>query len=331
MTSPARILALAAGAAFLALLDVTVVNLAIPALSHDYPGTGVTGLTWVITAYATLFAALLAPAGRIADVIGRRTVYRLGVGGFALMSLVCALSPSVPALLAARALQGAAAAMMIPASLAILLTDTPAQQRARSIALWSASGAFAAAVGPSLGGVLVHAFGWRSMFIINVPAGLALAAAAGILPRTAAARSRLPDAFGTLLLAVGIGLAALGLSQGSVGWGWGDARTIASLAGGVAATVAAIQRSWRMPVPAIQTGLWKQRTFALANGASLLYAASLYAWMLLGVLVLTQLWHYSELQAGLAMTPGAISASLPRRSPPDARGARGRPPSPVRC
>ena len=309
MTRPARILALSCGAAGLALLDVTVVNLAIPALSHAYPGTSVTSLSWVITAYATLFAALLAPAGRLADVIGRRTMYRLGVGGFALMSLLCALSPSVPVLLVARALQGAAAAAMIPASLAILLSDTPAERRTKSIAVWSASGAFAAALGPSLGGVLVHVFGWRSLFVINVPAGLALAAAAGILPRATAARTRLPDALGTVLLALGIGLAALGLSQGSV-WGWGDPRTIACLIGGAAGAVAAVQRSWRMPVPAIETSLWKHRTFALANGASLLYGASLYAWMLLGVLMLTQLWHYSELQAGLAMTPGAVSASV---------------------
>jgi EmrB/QacA subfamily drug resistance transporter len=304
-----RVLTLAAGAAFLALLDVTVVNLAIPALGRAYPATSVTTLTWVITAYATLFAALLAPAGRLADVIGRRTLYRVGVGGFAALSLVCAVAPSVPVLLVARAVQGAFAATMIPVSLAILLADTPPERRGNSVALWSATGAFAAAVGPSVGGVLVHLFGWRSLFVINVPTGLALAAAAGILPRTATARTRLPDALGTVLLALGIGLAALGLSQGSV-WGWSDARTIASLAGGVAGTVAAIQRSWRMPVPAIETGLWKHRTFALANGASLLYGASLYAWMLLGVLVLTQLWHYSELQAGLAMTPGAIAASV---------------------
>jgi EmrB/QacA subfamily drug resistance transporter len=287
-----RVLALAAGAAFLALLDVTVVS-----------------LSWVITAYATLFAALLAPAGRLADVIGRRTLYRAGVGGFAALSLVCAVAPSVPVLLAARAVQGAFAATMIPASLAILLADSPPERRGTSVALWSAAGAFAAAVGPSVGGVLVHVFGWRSLFVINVPTGLGLAAAAGILPRAAMARTRFPDALGTALLACGIGLAALGLSQGSV-WGWGDARTIASLAGGVAGTVAAIQRSWRMPVPAIETSLWKHRTFALANGASLLYGASLYAWMLLGVLVLTQLWRYSELQAGLAMTPGAIAASV---------------------
>ena len=305
-----RVLTLASGAAFLALLDVTVVNLAIPALGRAYPGTSVTSLSWVITAYATLFAALLAPAGRLADVIGRRTLYRIGVGGFAALSLVCALAPSIPVLLGARAVQGAFAATMIPASLAILLADTPAERRGTSVALWSATGAFAAAVGPSVGGVLVDAFGWRSLFLINVPAGLALAAAAGILPQaTTAARTRLPDALGTLLLTVGIGLAALGLSQGSV-WGWGDARTIVSLAAGVAGTVAAIQRSRQMPAPAIETGLWKHRTFALANGASLLYGASLYAWMLLGVLVLTQIWHYSELQAGLAMTPGAIAASV---------------------
>jgi EmrB/QacA subfamily drug resistance transporter len=305
----ARVLTLAAGAAFLALLDVTVVNLAIPALGRAYPGTSVTSLSWVITAYATMFAALLAPAGRLADIVGRRSLYRVGVGGFAVLSLVCALSPSIPVLLIARGLQGAFAATMIPASLAILLSDTPAERRATSVALWSASGAFAAAVGPSVGGVLVHAFGWRSLFIINVPTGLALVAVAGILPRTARARTRYPDAFGTVLLALGIGLTALGLSQGSV-WGWGDARTIASLAGGVAGVVGAVQRSRGTPVPAVETALWKHRPFPQANVASLLYGASLYAWMLLGVLVLTQLWRYSELQAGLAMTPGAIAASI---------------------
>jgi EmrB/QacA subfamily drug resistance transporter len=305
----ARLLALAAGAAFLALLDVTVVNLAIPALGRAYPHAGLTTLSWVITAYATLFAALLAPAGRLSDVIGRRTLFRTGVAGFAVMSLVCALSPSVPVLLAARGLQGVFAAAMIPASLAIVLTDTPAESRVASIGVWSAAGAFAAAVGPSVGGVLVHGFGWRSLFLINVPAGAALAWFGRAVPSSERARTRLPDALGTVLLAGGIGLAALGLSQGAT-WGWGNARTIAALAGGVVGVLGAVARSWRLPMPAIETGLWKHRAFALANGASFAYGVSLYAWMLLGVLVLTQLWHYSELTAGLAMTPGAIAASI---------------------
>jgi MFS family permease len=198
---------------------------------------------------------------------------------------------------------------MIPASLAIVLTDTPVERRMASIGVWSAAGAFAAAVGPSVGGVLVHAFGWRSLFVINVPTGVALAAFARIVPQTPRSDARLPDPVGTVLLATGIGLVALGLSQGAR-WGWGDARTIAALAGGVTAAGAAVSRSSRLPVPAIETRLWRHRTFALANATSLLYGTSLYAWMLLGVLVLTQLWNYSELQAGLAMTPGAITASI---------------------
>jgi EmrB/QacA subfamily drug resistance transporter len=322
MTQSTRLLALAAGAAFLALLDVTVVNLAIPALGRAYPHASVSSLSWVITAYATLFAALLAPAGRLADVIGRRTLFRAGVAGFALMSAVCAAAPSVPVLLIARALQGVTAAAMIPASLAIILTDTPVQRRRAAIGLWSAAGAFAAAVGPSVGGVLVHAFGWRSLFVINVPMALALAFFARSVPATARDGGRLPDPVGTVLLAAGVGLAALGLSQGAT-WGWGDAKTIAALVGGVAAALAAVQRSRRQPAPAIETKLWKHRTFALANAASLLYGTSLYAWMLLGVLVLTQLWGYSELQAGLAMTPGAITASIAAVLAGRARGRTG--------
>jgi EmrB/QacA subfamily drug resistance transporter len=309
MSQPTRLLILAAGAAFLALLDVTVVNLAIPALGHAYPRTSVTTLSWVITAYATLFAALLAPAGRLADVLGRRALFRAGVGAFALFSALCAAAPNITVLLIARAFQGASAALMIPASLAIVLSDTPVEKRAASIGLWSAAGAFAAAVGPSVGGVFVHVFGWRSLFLINVPTGLALAALAQGVPSGERTSDRLPDPLGTVLLAAGVGLAALGLSQGQR-WGWSDARTVAALAAGLLSALAAVQRSRRLPVPAIETTLWKHRTFALANGASLLYGASLYAWMLLGVLVLTGLWRYSELQAGLAMTPGAITASI---------------------
>jgi lysophospholipase L1-like esterase len=130
-----------------------------------------------------------------------------------------------------------------------------------------------------------------------------------MVPQTKRVDARWPDPIGTALLAVGVGLAALGLSQGAR-WGWGDLRTVAALVGGVTSGGVTLQRSWRVPVPAIETRLWRHRTFAFANATSLLYGMSLYAWMLLGVLVLTQLWNYSELQAGLAMTPGALTASI---------------------
>jgi MFS family permease len=208
-----NVLAVAAGAAFLALLDTTVANLAVADVQTDFAGTSVNGATWIITIYAVVFAALLAPAGRVADVVGRRTLLLGGVGGFTALSLLCALAPSLPTLLIARALQGAAAAAMIPASLAAVLADTPAERRAAAIGAWSAAGAFAAAAGPALGGVLVDQLGWRALFVINVPVGVLILAGARQLPR-GGGEGKLPDALGTLLLGAGIGAAALGVSQG---------------------------------------------------------------------------------------------------------------------
>ncbi|MFA1538898.1 MFS transporter [Actinomadura monticuli] len=299
---------LAAGATFLAMLDATVANLAVPDLHADFPGSSLTGLTWVITLYATLFAALLAPAGRLADLVGRRALYLWGAGLFTLASLACALAPNVPVLLATRGVQGAAAAALIPASLALLLHDTPADRRAGAIGLWSAAGAFAAAIGPGLGGVLVDQFGWRSLFVINLPVGLAMLLGGLRLPRAARGAGRLPDLAGTVLLAAGIGGVALGVTQ-TQDWSWTDARTLALLLGGAALVALALHRSARHPVPALEISLWRNRRFAAANAASFLYGTALYSWLLLGVLFLTSEWHYSILKAGLASTPGAFTAT----------------------
>ncbi|WP_067893494.1 MFS transporter [Actinomadura chibensis] len=299
---------LAAGATFLAMLDATVANLAVPDLHADFPAASLSGLTWMITLYAVLFAALLAPAGRLADLVGRRALYRWGIGLFTLASLACALAPTVPVLLGTRAVQGAAAAAMIPASLALLLRDTPPERRAGAIGLWSAAGAFAAAIGPSLGGVLVDQFGWRSLFVINVPVGLALLGAALRLPRAEGGTGRLPDLLGTVLLGGGVGAVALGVTQ-TRDWSWTDARTLALLLGGAAVVGLALWRSARHPVPALEISLWRSHRFALANAASFLYGTALYCWLLLGVLYLTDKWDYSVLKAGLASTPGAFTAT----------------------
>jgi EmrB/QacA subfamily drug resistance transporter len=307
-TRASRVPWLAAGAALLAMLDATVANLAIPDLHADFPSSSLSGLTWVITLYAVLFAALLAPAGRLADLVGRRSLYQWGVGLFTLASLACALAPTVPVLLATRAVQGAAAAAMIPASLALLLHDLPAEKRAGGIGLWSASGAFAAAIGPSLGGVLVDQFGWRSLFVINVPVGLALLLLGRGLPRARHGAGRLPDVAGTVLLGGGVGGVALGVTQ-TRDWAWTDARTLTLLVGGAALVALALWRSARHPVPALEISLWRNRGFAAANAASFLYGTALYAWLLVGVLYLTGEWHYSILKAGFASTPGAFTAT----------------------
>jgi EmrB/QacA subfamily drug resistance transporter len=312
--SSSTVLAVASGAAFLAMLDATVANLAVADLHSYFPVVAVGDLSWVITIYAITFAALLAPGGRFADLLGRRGLLAGGALVFTTMSLVAAIAPSFEILLVARGLQGAGAAAMIPASLAVILADTPPERRAAAIGVWSAAGALAAAAGPTIGGALVDAAGWRAVFVVTVPAGLALLAATQLLPAggeraKGMARAQMPDLLGTLLLAAGVGGLALGVSRGAA-WGWGDLRTLAAIIGGLAGLAVVLVRSRSHAAPAVEVGLWRSRTFALANLASLIYGAVLFSWLLVGVLFLTQVWGYTPLETGLAMTPGAVAAAL---------------------
>ncbi|MBT2488414.1 MFS transporter [Streptomyces sp. ISL-96] len=301
----------ASGGTFLAMLDSTVTNLAVPDLSRDFPTASLPDLSWVISAYAVMFAALLVPAGRLSDVLGRRRLFLLGIGIFTAASLLCGIAPNLPVLIVTRGLQGIGAAAMIPASLAILLLDGPADQRVKSIGLWSAASAFAAAVGPSVGGVLVDLFGWRSVFYVNLPFGILLIfAAVRLLPRPAdSGKKQIPDPLGTLLVALAVGATTLGVTEGG-SWGWWDARTLACLVGGAAGGVVAVLRSRKHPAPALEASLLGNRSFAVTNVVSLLYGMAQYPWLLVSVLYLTGSWQYSELKAGFAMTPGAVAASV---------------------
>ncbi len=282
----------------------------IPALHREFPTSTLPDLSWVMSAYAVLFAALLAPTGRLADTLGRKRILLGGIVLFTVASLLCALSPTLPLLIAARAIQGVGAAVMVPASLSVLLLDTPAERRVMSISLLSAAGAAAAAVGPSLGGLLVEAFSWHAVFLINIPFGIALVIAGTRIFRPAKAIGGAPDPVGTLLLALGIGGLTLGITNGTT-WEWTSARTLACLVGGVACLVLAVLRSLRHRAPAFEFALFSHnRMFTGANLVALLYGTVMYAWLLGNVLFLTEIWHYTELQAGLAQTPGAILAAV---------------------
>jgi MFS family permease len=146
-----------------------VVNIAFPAITREFPHTAAPTLTWVVSGYAVAFAALLTPAGRFADTLGRRRVFLWALAGFALTSLLCALAPDPGWLIAGRFLQGAAASLMIPAGLGLVLTVTAPERIGVAVAAWTAAGGFAATVGPAVGGALVDWFGWRAVFVINVP------------------------------------------------------------------------------------------------------------------------------------------------------------------
>ena len=314
-----NVLAVAAGAAFLALLDTTVANLAVADVQTDFAGVSVHGATWIITIYAVTFAALLAPAGRVADAVGRRALLIAGVGGFTLFSALCALAPSLPLLLVARALQGAAAAAMIPASLAVVLADTPPERRAKAIGAWSAAGALAAAAGPALGGVLVDQVGWRALFVINVPLGARDPLRRAPDPE----RRRQGRAPGRARHAAARRRRRRRRARHLPGRRRGGGATRGRWPRSPAACSPPRRRSSAPATtrgPRSQTDMWRSRPFATANLASLLYGAALFPWMLVGVLVQVTLWDYSPLQAGLGMTPGAIVAAvvalLAARKPP---------------
>jgi EmrB/QacA subfamily drug resistance transporter len=304
------ILLVVSGAAFLDFLDVTVVNLAISDMQADLGQADVTDLAWVITGYSVLFAALLAPGGRLADVLGRRKVFVFGAVLFTVASLASALAPSLAVLIAARIVQGAAAALTLPAGLGIILAESPPDRRAAAIGIWGASTAVAAIIGPTVGGLLVDTAGWRAIFLINIPIGaLIVFGTLRLVPPSPPVHGRLPDLLGTALVGTGVGLLVLGVTQGEE-WGWSDAATVGSLGAGAALLGLALLRSVRHPAPAIETVLWRSRKFATSNAASVLFGAAMYAWMLACALWLIGVWGYSELEAGLAMSPPAVAAAV---------------------
>jgi EmrB/QacA subfamily drug resistance transporter len=225
-----KVLLVTSVAVFMGFLDVTIVNIAFPDIESSFPDTSLAGLSWILNAYNIVFAALLVPAGRMSDRFGRRRMFFVGVLTFLAASAVCGLAPSIEVLVAARVVQAAGAAILVPTSLALLLPEFPLEQRATATALWGATGAIAAATGPSLGGVLVDTTSWRWVFFVNLIIGLpALIPARRLLTeRRDQHPGPLPDLAGAVLLVAGVGLLSLGIVKGEE-WGWGGGRVIGPL------------------------------------------------------------------------------------------------------
>ncbi|MFI8324296.1 DHA2 family efflux MFS transporter permease subunit [Streptomyces sp. NPDC085529] len=301
-------LLLACAGTFLSFLDATVTNLAVPPIAADF-GVSLTTVSWVATAYVIPFAALLAPAGPLADAVGRARLFLVGVAAFTASSLLIAVAPNLPVLLGARAVQGLAAALLVPASLGLVLAEIPAARRRAAIGVWSAAGALAAAAGPALGGVMVEVLDWRALFCLNLPVGVWVLIAGRKLPSGESRAGRAPDLLGGLLLALGVGAAVYALTQGP-DHGWTSAQVLTAAAVTVLAGVATVLRALRHPRPALRLDLLRGRPFAVATGASLAYGTALFTTMLLGVLFLTGAWGYSTLEAGLAMSPAALVTAV---------------------
>ena len=300
----AAIVAVLALAVFMSGLDLFIVNLAFPYIGKEFPGSNIGSLSWVLNAYTIVFAAVLVPAGRWADRIGRRRVFGLGLIGFTGGSLLCGLAPGVSELIGARIIQAAGAGLMVPASLSLLLASVPAKARSAAIGAWSAVGALGAALGPVIGGSLVQ-LDWRWVFWINLPVGVAaIVLTARVIPESrddnAAGR---PDVAGAALLAAAVGLVAFGLVKAPV-WGWGSAAFLGTMIASVACGAAMVMRSRVHHSPVIELGLLRSRVFSGAFAASIVYYAAFGAFVLNSVEFLTGVWHYSAVRAGLAIGPG---------------------------
>jgi len=298
-------------AVFMALLDVTIVNIAFPSIRRTFAGAPLSDLSWILNAYNVMFAAALVPAGRLADRFGRRRFFLAGIVVFLLASVACAAAGSVGMLIAARTVQALGAAVLMPTSLSLVLPEFPPARRATAIALWTATGAVAAATGPSLGGVLVDWQGWRWVFLVNVIIGApALVPAVRVLREGRAEHATgWPDLPGAALLATGVGALALAVVKGQ-DWGWGSAGVLGCLGAALLLLAWFTIRSRHHAMPVIDLSLFRIRSFATATAGTFVFGIGFYAQLLNGVLFLTGVWGYSALSAGFALTPGPIAAAL---------------------
>jgi EmrB/QacA subfamily drug resistance transporter len=302
---PPAVFAVTVVGAFMVALDLSIVNVAFPSIQRSFDDVSTTTLSWVLSAYSVVFGALLLGAGRIADRSGRKRSFLAGLAVFTLGSAACAMAPAAGVLIAGRVVQAMGAALLMPASLAVLLGATPAASRARAVAMWGGISALAVATGPSLGSVLIDAGGWRWAFIVNLPIALVAAIIARRVLEESAVGGPIPDIVGIGVITVAVAGLALAITQGS-DWGWTSGRVLGAFAAAIVLAPVAVARSRTHPAPAIDLTVFESRTVALANAGTLTYAIGFFSMLLANVLFLTTVWDYSTLRAGLAITPGPL-------------------------
>ncbi|MGA8682281.1 MAG: MFS transporter, partial [Acidimicrobiales bacterium] len=274
--------------AFMASLDLSIVNIAFPALQRSFSHDPRASLVWVITGYSIVFASLLVTAGRTADRLGRKRVFLAGLVVFSLGSALCGFAPSLGLLVTGRLIQGAGAAAMLPASLGLLLGAFPTERRSQIVALWGGVGALAVATGPSLGAALIAAAGWRWVFFVNLPIGVtAVLLGSRVLASSPRVSSRgRPDYAGVVLVSISLAALVLGISQGPT-WGWSSGRAVACFVLAIVLGTFFVLRSSRHLQPVLDLSLFSARSFSVANAATLVYSMGFFAILLGNILFLT--------------------------------------------
>jgi EmrB/QacA subfamily drug resistance transporter len=303
-------LALLSAVQFMVVLDIAIVNVALPSIQVDL-GFSQENLQWVISAYALVFGGFLLLGGRAADLIGRRRLFLAGVAVFALASLLAGLAWSEPSLIGARAFQGLGAAIITPAALSILST-TFVEGRERNIALgvWGAVGGFGAAAGVLLGGILTDALSWEWIFYVNVPVGVAaLALTPFLLRESRDATATRFDFPGAVLVTGGLSLLVYAITQAGQD-GWLAGKTVGASSGAVLLLVAFVGWEQRHPEPLMRFGILRTRTVSGANVAGFILGTAMFSMFLMLTLYMQQVLGYSAMKTGVAYLAVAGTAIL---------------------
>ncbi len=297
-------------ALFMIMLDNTVVNVALPSIQRSLDAS-TSSLEWTVNAYTLSFAVLLVTGGRLGDIFGRRRIFLTGVIVFALSSGAIGFSPSDTWLVAWRAIQGAGAAMMMPATLSIITNTFPAHERGKAIGTWAGVSALALAIGPVLGGFLVESVSWQSIFFLNLPVAVGaivvtLFAVRESRDESAAQRIDVP---GVLTLTIGLAALVLALVEGNA-WHWGSTRELALFA--IAAigltSFAIVER--RQPSPMVDFSFFRSRSFLGANIVAFIVSFAMLAMFFFMALYMQNVLHYSPLEAGLRFLPSTVMIVL---------------------
>jgi EmrB/QacA subfamily drug resistance transporter len=287
-------------------IDGTVVNVALPAIRDDLD-TGLAAQQWIVEAYLLTLSALLLVGGSLGDLLGRRRIFAVGLAGFGVTSVLCAVAPTAELLVAARALQGIAGALLVPSSLAVITSVFPAEERGAAIGTWTAWAGIAAVIGPFGGGLLVDTASWRWIFAINVPFVLAtLALVRAAVPESVErASAQRIDYVGALLVGLGLAGPVFALIE-QPAHGFGD--PVVYLPGllGAALLAAFVLHERRTAQPMLPLGIFRSRNFAVGNVATLLVYAGMSAAMFFVAIYLQQVAGYTAVAAGLTLTPVTV-------------------------
>ncbi|MFF9812464.1 MFS transporter [Streptomyces sp. NPDC014006] len=310
------VVALACAGQFLVVLDVSVVNVALPSMRADL-GLSASGLQWVVNSYAIAFAGFMLLGGRAGDLYGRKRMFLVGLALFTLASVGGGLAQESGQLLLARAVQGLGAAVLAPSTLTILTAAVPeGAARARAIATWAAVGAGGGAAGGLVGGVLVDVLSWRWVLLINVPVGaVVLAGALAWLPESRAGDGRRLDLPGAVLVTAGLATLAYGISQTEAA-GWTAPQTLAPLAAGLALIALFLAVEARTASPLMPLGLLRLRSVASANAAMFVSGSTMFCMWFFMTLYAQNVLGYSPLAAGLALVPSSLAVVLGSKAAP---------------